>query len=153
MTGRSRWLVLALTVAVLAAGILLWRSCRQGAERPVSAAGEFGADQVALISPDLDLELVSVRATAKSSYTDWSCLFECRERGGCSADVRIRISFVADGEDRMITLGGQFDAARGETVRIGRVQRPAIEVERVNEVAVEVASALADDGPRPTPVR
>ena len=153
MAGRNRWLVLIVAVVVLAAGVLLWRGCRGGADRPTGAAGEFGGDDVVLVSPDLELALISVRATPKSSYTDWSCLFECRERGGCRADVRVRVSYAADGEDRTIVLGGQFDAARGETVRIGRVQRPAIAVERIREVAVEVAAALVDGGARPTPVQ
>jgi len=116
-------------------------------------AGEFAVDGITLTSPDLDLGLLAVRTTDHPGYTDWTVLVECRERGGCKADVRVRVLYRAAGEKRTLRMGGRIDSARGETARLGRVLRPPAQVERIDEVIVEVAAPYSPDAPRPTPVK
>jgi hypothetical protein len=140
-------------VAVVAV-VLLWRGCgSNGADRPPTKPGEFAADGITFTSPDLDLQLFAVRATAHPGYTDWACLLECRERGGCGADVRIRLVYVAAGDERTLMMSGRLEAARGETIRIGRVQRPPTQVDRVKAVIVEVVAPYTPGAARPTPVQ
>ena len=153
MTTRKQWLTVIAALAVVVAAVLLWRGCRADDVRPPTAAGDFALDGINFTSPDLDLELVSVRATAHPGYMDWACIIECRERGGCRADVRVRLVYVAAGEERTLMMSGRLDAARGETIRIGRVQRPPTEADRVEAVMVEVAAPYTPGAPRPTPVQ
>ena len=153
MTTRKQWLTVIAALAAVVAAVLLWRGCRPDDVRPPTAAGDFALDGINFTSPDLDLELVSVRGTAHPGYTDWACLVECRELSGCRADVRVRLVYVAEGEKRTLTMSGRLDSARGETMRIGRVQRPPVVVNRVVEVNVEVAAAFIPGAPRPTPVQ
>lgn len=140
-----------LVVAVVA--LLVWRGCRLEESRPPAIAGDFAVDEITLTSPDLDLGLAAVRTTDHPGYTDWTVLVECRERGGCMADVRVRVLYRAAGEKRSLQMGGRLDSARGETVRLGRVLRPPVTVERIDEVIVEVAAPYSPDAPRPTPVQ
>ena len=140
-------------VLVVVVLIVLWRGCRWDGDRSPATPGDFAVDGITLTSPDLDLALLSVRTTASPGYTEWACLFECRERGGCRADVRMRILYRTGGRKNTLNLSGRLDAGRGETLRIGRVQRPPIEVERVDEVIVEVVAPYSPDAPRPTPIQ
>jgi len=147
-----RWFAVPVVVVAVVVSVLLWRGCRPDQVRPDATPGEFAGDRITLTSPDLDLALLTVRGTAREGYTEWACLVECREWNGCRADVRVRILYVAAGEKRSLTMSGRLDAARGEISRIGRVQRPPVPVDRVDEVIVEVAAALTPQSARPTPV-
>ena len=153
MSGRFRWLVVLAALAAVVAVVLLWRGCRSDDVRPPTAAGDFALDGINFTSPDLDLELVSVRATAHPGYTDWACNFACRERGGCRADVRVRLVYVTGGEEKTLNMSGRIDAEPGEMTRIGRVLRPPTEADRIEAVMVEVAAPYTPGAPRPTPVQ
>lgn len=139
-----------LAVAVVA---LVWRGCRPDVSRRPAVSGEFAVDEITLTSPDLDIELFSIRTTVRPGYTDWACLVECRERSGCRADVRVRILYRAAGEEHSLSIGSRVDAERGETIRFGRVQRPPISIEEIDEVIVEVVAPYTPGAPRPTPVQ
>jgi hypothetical protein len=147
----TRWLAIAVFVMVFGL-LVLWRGCRSDGPRPSGTSGKFDSGDITLTSPELDLELVSVGATARPGYSDWACLLRCAERGGCRADIRVRILYRVAGEQRTLHLSGRLDAERGETTRVGRVQRPVVEVERIDEVIVEVAAPFSPDEPRPTPM-
>jgi hypothetical protein len=149
MPRQLRWLVIAAAVIVVAALIVLFRGCRWQSVRP---AADFSAQDVLLDSPDLDVALVSVDGTAKTGYTDWACLLECRERRGCRAGVRIRIEYLSDGQPELLFLSGVLNGEKGEVMRLGRPQRPATAVDEVVKVTLEVVSAYRPDAPRPTPI-
>ena len=151
MSSRKVWLAASAVLAVVVVA-LVWRGCRWDDARS-GTDDAFSADGIRLTSPDLDLGLLEVRATERQGFTDWACLVECRERGGCRADVRVRIEYRAGGERRSLSMSGRIDTANGETSRIGRVQRPPVEVDRIDEVIVEVAAPYTPGGPRPTPVQ
>lgn len=153
MAKNSRWLAVPVLLVVVVVLVLVWRGCCSDDARPPAVPGEFEVDTITFTSPDLDLELLSVRTTDHPGYTDWACLVECRELGGCQADLRVRVVYRAAGEERTLQMGGRLDVERGETARIGRVQRPPTAVERVDEVIVEVAAPYTPDAPRPTPVQ
>lgn len=153
MTISKQWLTVFAALAVVVAALLLWRGCRTDDVRPPTAAGDFAVDGIKFTSPDLDLELVSLRATAHPGYTDWACNIECRERGGCRSDVRVRLVYVAAGEEKVLNMSGRFDTKKGEMTRIGRVERPPAEVDGVRTVHVEVVAPYIPDAPRPTPVQ
>jgi hypothetical protein len=150
VTARSRWLVVSAVLAV-AVVILVWRGCRWDGAR--SDSDEHSVDGITLTSPDLDLQLLAMRTTDRPGFTDWSCLLECRERSGCRADVRVKVLYRTAGERRTLSMGGRIDVANGESARIGRVQRPPTEIDRIDEVVVEVAAPYTPGGPRPTPVQ
>ena len=94
----------------------------------------------------------TVRWTRHPDYTDWACLIECRESDGCHAEVQLVVDYISTGVSQRLTLGGRIDAAHGETVRIGRAQRPSIPVDRVERVTVEVLAAYRAGAPTPTPM-
>ena len=50
-------------------------------------------------------------------------------------------------------LDGRVDADVGETMRIGRVQRPPVEVDGIDKVTIEKLRSIGEDGPKPTPIR
>lgn len=140
------WLAVTALLAFVVAAVLLWRGCSGGGGGAASDAG------VELVSPDVKLELVEVRATPREGYTDWACIFECSDRAGCRADVELEVRYrTAEGES-VLTVAGRLDAARGERMRIGRAQRSALEVVDVESVSVRVAAELRPDGPPPTPM-
>ena len=60
---------------------------------------------------------------------------------------------LSAGEERTLTVDGRFDANAGEKMRIGRMQRPPVVVDRVESVTVEVAGPYTPGAPRPTPVQ
>jgi hypothetical protein len=155
MARRALWLIGAAALVALAAAILLARGCRREEAPPASAApsADFVADQVKLESPELELELESVRGTVHPGYTDWACLLRCEERAGCRADVRLHISYRSGGERRSLTIGGRLDGARGQLLRIGRVQRPPVAVDRIERVRVELLEVVTPGAPRPTPMQ
>lgn len=153
MSKYLRWLAMALLLVAVVVSLLIWRGCRVDESLPPALAGEFAVEEIALTSPDLDLKLLTVRTTDHPGYTDWTVLFECREWGGCKADVRVRVLYGAAGEKHTLQIGGRLNSARGETARFGRVLRPQTAVEQVDEVIVQVAAPYSPDAPRPTPVQ
>lgn len=153
MFKKWRLLAVPLFLAMVVVSLLVWRGCRLEESRPPAVAGDFAVDEITLTSPDIDLGLLAVRTTEHPGYIDWTVLVECRERGGCKADVRVRVLYRTAGEERTLRMGGRLDSARGGTARIGRVLRPPAPVERIDEVIVEVAAPFSPDAPRPTPVR
>lgn len=149
------WLIAAAVVAV-AAGLLLWRGCRHEPAPPSAVpATDFVDESARLVSPDLDLELVAVRGLVHPAYTDWACLLECRERRGCRADVKLEIRYRSGGEERSLSIAGRLEGERGETMRIGRAQRPPVAVDRVEQVTVTSVvpvTPAVPGAPRPTPM-
>ena len=154
MARRSLWLAAAVVLAAaLLAAVLLWRGCRH--EPPIGPPADFVADSVTLVSPDLELGLVSVRGIVHPGYTDWACLLECRERGGCRADVKLLVEYRSAGEKLSLTIGGRLEGKQGETMRLGRVQRPPVAVDRVERVTVASVvpvTPVVPGAPRPTPM-
>jgi hypothetical protein len=154
MPRRTFVLLLAAAVVAVAAGLLLWRGCRH--EPPPSSGlppADFVAESARLVSPDLALELVAVRGLVHPAYTDWACLLECRERRGCRADVKLEIRYRSAGEERSLSIAGRLEGKRGETMRIGRVQRPPVAVDRVEQVTVTAVVPVIQGAPRPTPMQ
>lgn len=150
MASRTRWLaVAAVGVAVLVA-LLIWRGCRDG-RMAADAPQDFGVGSVPVTSPDLAVSDALVRGTVHPDYTDWSCVLECREPEGCHAEVQLTITYLSGGDEHDVKLGGRLDAAMGETVRLGRAQRPPTAVDEVKLVILEVATTYRPGGPRPTP--
>jgi hypothetical protein len=143
----------AIGLVAIVALALLWRACRSRDDSPPPPPTDFATEKVRLVSPDLDLELLEVRGIVNPGYTDWACVFSCRERGGCRAETRVRILYLSAGEKRTLTLSGHFDAARDQKIRVGRMQRPPVAVDRVVEVTVEVEAPFVPGAPRPTTVQ
>jgi len=150
MEGRTRWLVVAIVAAAIAAAFVTWRGCRPApADEPV-VRRSFAVDSVPVDSPDLEVGPAVVRATSYRGYTDWACLLECLEPEGCRAEVRLVLDWVGEGAGGRMVVAGSVDAEQGETMRIGRVQRPPIAgFDRVDRLALEVTRLLRDDSPTP----
>jgi hypothetical protein len=154
MTGNSRLFTVAvlLLVAVAAAvGLYLWRGRNQAPPLPepqqINVPDSIPVEEVAVESPDLDVELRAMRPTVKSGYTDWMCLLECREREGCRADVQIKVEYRSLGEPRQLILGGRLGGEGGEIMRLGRVQRPPVEVDGIDRVTINVLRVYAANEP------
>ena len=145
------WLVAVLAVLVVAAAIFLWRGCGGPGDRTDRRTSS--PEDVELASPDLDVDLLSARGTVHPGYTEWACVFECREKAGCRADVELEVTYLSEGAERVIQIAGRLDAAEGETMRVGRAQRPPSPVDRVEKVNVRVAATFVPGGPRPTPIQ
>ncbi len=145
------WFVVIVGVVAVAGVFLLWRGCgapRNGADQQKSLDGD-----ISLVSPDIAVELLSVRAAVNPGYTDWACILECREAAGCRADVAVKVIYVSQGEERVLSLAGRLDAERGQSMRIGRVERPSSPVDRVEQVIVKVRATFIPGAPRPTPMQ
>jgi hypothetical protein len=150
VASRTRWLaVAAVGVAVLVA-LFVWRGCRDG-QMEADAPQIFGAGSVPVVSPELAVSDALVRGTVHPDYTDWSCILECREPDGCHAEVQLTIAYLSQGSEVFVKLGGRLDAAMGETMRLGRAQRPPTGVDEVTNVTLEVTTTYRPGGPRPTP--
>jgi hypothetical protein len=154
MTGNSRVLAVAafLIVAVaIAAGLYFW----QGRDEPpplpeptqVHVPDAIPVEEVAVASPDLNVELRAMRGTVKPGFTDWMCLLECREREGCRADVEVKVEYRSLGEPRQLIIGGRLGGDGGEIMRLGRVQRPPVEVDGIDRVTINVLRVYAADEP------
>jgi hypothetical protein len=154
----SRRILLAVAVGVAALLVVgLWlRRDRAGApsseQSPERAHQGIRVADVAVVSPDLDVGLVEIRGTVHPDYTDWSCILECREAEGCRADVRLMIEYRSNGASKKVLLGSRLDANRGETMRIGRVQRPPDAVESIDRATLSVLEAYRSNSPRPTEI-
>lgn len=147
MATRAHWLARAAALIVVVIAVLLWRGCRPA---PDIAPADFIDDTVKLESPKLDLELVSVRGTAKQVSTDWVCQFRCLEKQGCRADVRVVIHYRSQGERRALKLTGRFNGANGDILWVGRGQRPPEAVGRIDKVVVDVVAPFDPAAPIPT---
>jgi hypothetical protein len=154
MTGSSRVLVVVvlLIVAVVAAvGLYFWRARNEPPPLPeptqVHVPDAIPVEDVTVESPDLDVELRAVRPTVNPGFTDWMCLLECREREGCRADVEVKIEYRSLGEPRQLTIGGRLGGEGGEIMRLGRVQRPPVEVDGIDRVTINVLRVYAADEP------
>jgi hypothetical protein len=157
MSGRNILLAVAVVVAaVLAVG--LWLRRDGGAEReaparpPAASPGGFHIEEVALLSPDLAVELVEIRGTVHSDYTDWACILECREDDGCHADVQLAIEYRSYGVAKKLFLASRLDADQGELMRVGRVQRPPVAVDAIDRAKISVLDVRSANGPRPTEI-
>ena len=133
----------AVAVLVLAAG------CRR--DRGGPAADNFSVDAVRTESPDLDVAADQVRGTLRDGYMEWACLLECREPEGCHADLRVTVHYHSSGSDRQIVFSGQVDVPVGAHARLGRVQRPAVQVDGLDRVVVDVVNWRNPGDPPPTP--
>jgi hypothetical protein len=147
----------AVVVVVVAVVVfLVWRAPsarRQGAPRPtVIVPDSIPVDNVTVVSPDLAIELVAMRGTVHPEYTDWACILECRERDGCRADVEVAVEYRSGGERRKLLIGGKLDAAEGEIMRVGRVQRPPVAVDGIDTVSMRVLEIHRAGAPRPTEI-
>jgi hypothetical protein len=156
MSSRRILVVVAVVVAALLVVGLWFRRDRAGApspdQGPERAHQGISVDDVALVSPDLDVGLVEIRGTVHADYTDWSCILECRESEGCRADVRLMIEYRSNGASKKVLLGGRLDANPGETMRIGRVQRPPDAVESIDRATLSVLEVYRSNSPRPTEI-
>jgi len=155
MFRRHRWLLLVLTLAVAAAVVTVVVRRGHRPEAPVGepvAEGIHTASGVPVDSPELRINVATVKWTNHPDYTDWACLVECREPDGCHAEVQLVVDYISSGTRQRLTLGGRLDVASGETVRIGRAQRPSVTVDRVEQVTLQVLDAFHRDAPTPTPM-
>jgi len=152
VTHRRTWLVAATVLIAVAAILLYWRGCRPAPPEPTDIVRDFFVEGVTVGSPDLAVGPAMVRGTVHPGYTDWACLFECREPDGCRAEVQMVITYLSQGEAERLILGGTLQAAPGETMRIARVQRPPTAVDEVESVALEVIATLDPNAPAPTPI-
>ena len=154
MTGSSRVLVVAVLLvvaAVAAVGLFVLRGRDQPPPLPeptqVHVPDAIPVEDVTLESPDLDLELRAMRGTVNPGFTDWMCLLECREREGCRADVEVKVEYRSLGEPRQLTIGGRLGGEGGDIMRLGRVQRPPVEVDSIDRVTITVLRVYAADEP------
>jgi len=150
----SRVLVVAvlLIVAVgVAVGLYFWQGRNEPPPLPeptqVHVPDAIPVEEVAVESPDLDVELRAMRGTVNPGFTDWMCLLECRQRDGCRADVQVKVEYRSLGEPRQLIIGGRLDGAGGEIMRLGRVQRPPVEVDHIDRVTINVLRVYAADEP------
>jgi len=152
LTGRVVWLVFAAAVVAAVILVLASRSCRPDHSSLSSTPADFDIDSVTVQSPDLAVELVSVRGAVHPGYIDWACLLTCSEPDGCHGEVELEVAFQSLGEDRTLRLAGRIDAADGEIMRIGRAQRPPVPVDGVNLVTLHLVSSYRPGAPTPTPM-
>ena len=150
MASHLRWLVVAAVGVAILVALLVWQAGRDGRSTGDSPQ-IFGEEGVPVVSPELAVSDALVRGTVFPEYTDWSCVFECREADGCHADVQLTVTYVSGEDELDLKIGGRLDAAMGETMRLGRAQRPPTSVDDVIKVTLEVASTHSPDGARPTP--
>ena len=150
MAARTRWLVVAALVAAIAVAFFAWRGCRPAPPEAQVAPQSFTIENLTVHSPDLEVGMATVRATSYRGYTDWACLLECREPEGCKAEVRLVVDYVAGGAAGRVIIAGPLDAESGETMRIGRAQRPPVAAfDRVDSLGLEVVRFIRADAPTP----
>ena len=141
---------------VVVACLWLWRVWQANRPLPepqqVTVPDAIPVDEIDLASPDLDVLLVGMRGTPNPSYTDWSCLLECREREGCRADIQLSVEYRSEGEPQTLILAGRLDGELGEVMRVGRVQRPPVTVDSIDRVSMTVLEVFRPNAPRPTEI-
>jgi hypothetical protein len=149
MPTRARWMaVLAVVVVTILVAVFLWRGFRPAPAPP--EIPNFTQDKVTATSPELAVSEALVRGIVHPGYIDWVCLIECLEPEGCRADLRVVVDFRSHGKPQRLMIDGRVDADMGETMRIGRVQRPPVEVDGVDKVTVEVRRSNRGSSPEPT---
>jgi len=152
---RTRWLALAAVAAVAVAAvvvvaIIIQRGCRRAPIQGPVDVRAFSFDNVPVESPDLAVGPAVVRADSYRGYTDWACRLECREPDGCHAEVRLVLDYSGGGTAGRLMVTATLDASQGETMRIGRTQRPpAASVDTVDRVELKVVQSLGADAPTP----
>jgi hypothetical protein len=151
MPARSVRFALA-AAAALVLLIVTWQCSPTDTETPTAPAGDFSFERVELVSNELALDLQAVRGKAHESYTDWSCIFICRESGGCNADVQLEVLFSSAGEERRLILAGRLVGERGDALRLGRVQRPPVNVDAIERLTLRVVDTYKPGQPTPTPM-
>ena len=152
MPTRARWMVVVAAVVVtILVAVFLWRGSQPAPPPPEIPS--FSGDEVTAISPDLAVSEALVRGTVHPGYTDWVCLVECLEPEGCRADLRVVVDYRSGGEAQRLMIDGRVDAEMGETMRIGRVQRPPVEVDGIDKVTIEVRKSYREGAPEPTPIQ
>ena len=137
-----------LVVAVLV--VLALRTCRRP-EPAATPAASFSASDVPVESPDLPLEVTTVRGELHDGYMDWMCLVRCKDPGGCSADLRATVHYRSAGAGEQMTLSGPIDVPIGARGRLGGVQRPPRRVDSVERITIRVVRTFTPGGPVPTP--
>ncbi len=152
MSGRNRWIAVAVLVALVAVAAAWWFGRRPAPIAGTAPDGTYTVSDVPVQSSELRLGVDTVRWTHHPGYTDWACMLECRESDGCRAEVQLVVTYISRGEERRLTVGGKIDAAYGEIVRIGRAERPSVVVDRLEGVTVEVIAAYRQGAPTPTPM-
>lgn len=152
MFRRYRWLLLAAVIVAAVAAFVFWRGRRLTPSVAPGLPETFTVSDVPVVSPGLKIGVSTVRWTHHPEYTDWACIIQCRETEGCHAEVQLVVEYLSTGAKKRLTIGGQVDAGSGETVRIGRAQRPAVKVDRVVGVTVQVLEAFRRGAPTPTPM-
>jgi hypothetical protein len=156
MSGNIRFIaiaVLLVVAAVVAVGLYLWmggeRTPKELPPRPtVVVPDAIPVQEVTVQSTEIDLELTAMRGNVHPDYTDWTCILECRELEGCRADVEVVVEFRSSGEPRQLTIGGRLFGDPGEVMRIGRVQRPPVNVDGIDRVTINVLHIYDKDGPQ-----
>ena len=152
MPTRARWMaVVAAVVVTIVIAVFLWRGFQSAPVPPEIPS--FTQEEVTATSPNLAVSEALVRGTVHPGYTDWVCLLECLEPEGCRADHRVVVDYRSGGEAQRLMIDGRVDAEMGETMRIGRVQRPPVEVDGIDKVTIEVLKSIREGGPEPTPIR
>ena len=154
----NRRTLLAVAVAVVAVVVvgLLWWAWRANAPLPepksVTVPDAIPIEKVELTSPDLEVLLVGMRGTVNPDFTDWACFLECREREGCRADIQLTVEYQSGGVAKQFMIGGRLDGDPGEIMRVGRVQRPPVEVDSIDRVSMTVLEVHRANSPRPTEI-
>ena len=152
MPTRARWMALVAAVVVtIVIAVFLWRGFQSAPVPPEIPS--FTQDKVTVTSPDLAVSEALVRGTVHPGYTGWVCLLECLEPEGCRTDLRVVIDYRSRGEAQRLMIDGRVDADMGETMRIGRVQRPPVEVDGIDKVTIEVRKSYREGAPEPTPIQ
>ena len=152
MPTRARWMaVVAAVVVTILVAVFLWRGSQPAPAPPEIPS--FSGDEVTAISPDLAVSEALVRGTVHPGYTDWVCLVDCLEPEGCRADLRVIVDYRSRGETQRLMIDGRVDAEMGETMRIGRVQRPPVEVDGIDKVTIEKLRSIRENGPEPTAIK
>jgi hypothetical protein len=152
MSNRATWIVALVSVALVAIGLVAWRTWDPSKTAPALDGGIPGLERVRFESPDMSVDLADLKVTFNPDYTEWVCLVVCRERGGCRGDVRLEIEYLSQEDERKINIAGRFAADRGETMRIGRVQRPPQEISRIERMTLVVEGVLPPVDVVPTPM-
>jgi hypothetical protein len=154
MTDRAVRLAAAAVCVVVVVAVALWlmRRPSPGPESEIGPAADFEFETVDLISPDVAVTLEVVRGTLRDGYTDWSCIFRCAEPDGCYGNVQVEIVYISGDQPRKLVLGGRIDGAAGAAMRVGRAQRPAPSVTRIDHVDLTVLDSFRPGDPTPTPM-
>lgn len=151
MRGSARLLVaVAVLLAVVVAAVLALRACRERAPAGAQAAS-FSFEDVPTASPDLDVEVASIRGELHEGYMEWACLVRCKDPDGCGAELRLTVHYASAGKPQRVTFSGDMDVPLNARARMGGIQRPPVPVDGVERVDVVVKRRITAGEPVPTP--